>query len=532
MNADRNIPNRKLGWMLLLLAAPGCVFVPLEKAAKQPARPATPTEVKLGGNGLNLGETAAAQCTPNDFVRKLNELLAARRLVSATVWVERYPDVALETLRQTTAAQSAEPARQYIAEVHDRQCGSTWLEILRDRAAYPARYAAHDALRQQSVDLIKTGRYKEAAALRITDLPKGVPGKSLALDAWQTHGVALLLDSRPGEAEAAFSYAIKQAESGSADQVTHLLLLQSEALRRAGKVEQANASWREAVAQASNGCRQQSPIVDPIFWERASYLRPVDVAWPATVAEAVASPTAAAQRLLHDAIRCETVSAEFKPLALLGPDGAQPALARADSAGAANNEALVWEGIGRQRLVRGEAQAALVAFKRAEGMTTDAGLQAELQLGEAKALLGLNLQAPALAVLVRLTAQPDGPTTRTALALMGTAKFQTGSVEQGRQLLERSLATESDWPGRPEAEADLGLVYLTLGNEEVGLRWLHGAQQRFATAHDLVLLRQSLLNEMTYCTHKNRREEADAIRRRLEAVETGGEFVAAAGMGR
>jgi hypothetical protein len=71
-------------------------------------------------------------------------------------------------------------------------------------------------------------------------------------------------------------------------------------------------------------------------------------------------------------------------------------------------------------------------------------------------------------------------------------------------------------------------VYLTLGNEEVGLRWLHGAQQRFATAHDLVLLRQSLMNEMTYCTHKNKRDNADAIRRRLESLEANGEAVAAA----
>jgi tetratricopeptide (TPR) repeat protein len=478
--------------ILVVLLLPGC-FLPVNDATP----PLPRKQVKLGGTGLNLGETAQPLVSCPAFTQRVNDLLAARRMASAKRWVERYPDVALETLRRSTAAQSGDRALQFIAEVHDRQCGSDWLALLRDRAADPARYARHDALRQQLAELTQAGRHKEAAALPVTDLPSRTPGTALALDAWQAHGAALLLAGRPAEAEAAFARAIKLAESGSRYQTAHLSLLHSEALRRAGKVGPANAAWREAVQRIVELAKTNA--ADPILWERASYLRPVDVPWPSTVV----------LHFLNAAARSEAEVVKFSP-------------ETDDPAKRAEDEAIIWRAIGQLRLERGEAQAALAAFKRAESMTANPRSRSQLALEEARALLQMNLAQAAMPLLVRLAAhQEDGETAAGALALLGAAKFQDGSAEQARALLERALA-RTDWPGRAEAEADLGLVYLALANEEKGLHWLHSAQRRFEARDQPALLEQSLTNEMNYFAHKGRPREAASIRRQLEMLQSGG----------
>src|SRR5262249_40753379 len=157
-----------------------------------------------------------------------------------------------------------------------------------------------------------------------------------------------------------------------------------------------------------------------------------------------------------------------------------------------------WSGIGHFRLERGEGQGALVALKRAEGMTADAAMRGRLQIGEARALLELNQQAAAVGLLVRFANQTSSEVAAPALALLGAVKFQDKNVDQALVLLKRAVGQGSaeDWPGRAEAEADLGLAFLSVGNEVHGLAWLHSAQCRFEAVGDASLLIQCLTNEM------------------------------------
>jgi hypothetical protein len=90
---------------------------------------------------------------------------------------------------------------------------------------------------------------------------------------------------------------------------------------------------------------------------------------------------------------------------------------------------------------------------------------------DAISVLVLDQPAAATAPLVRLAGSSDPQLSRVAMAALGTAKLQTGSTKQGFNLLRRAVEEDEtiDWPGRAEAEADLGLAYLLVGNEQVGL---------------------------------------------------------------
>ena len=72
------------------------------------------------------------------------------------------------------------------------------------------------------------------------------------------------------------------------------------------------------------------------------------------------------------------------------------------------------------------------------------------------------------------------------------------------------------WPERAEAEADLGLAHLLMGDETAGLRWLHQAQATFETSGQYDVLFQSLENELAYLESTRKKDLALAVRQRLD----------------
>jgi hypothetical protein len=60
-------------------------------------------------------------------------------------------------------------------------------------------------------------------------------------------------------------------------------------------------------------------------------------------------------------------------------------------------------------------------------------------------------------------------------------KLQQGSAHEGFNLLRNAVeeGAAAAWPARAEAEADLGLAYLMIGDEASGRRWLQRPQQGF-----------------------------------------------------
>jgi hypothetical protein len=224
-------------------------------------------------------------------------------------------------------------------------------------------------------------------------------------------------------------------------------------------------------------------------------LRPVQVTWP------------------------EPVLRRLSELSLL-PAPTEPALPGTDAA-TAQGECALFACLGLWRYDRNEPQAALLAFKRAETCTVDEAVKERLRLCQAKALFRLEQSGAATAILVELSKRTDSAVARPALALLGGLKLQSGNTQLGMTLLERALSQEPvpEWPERGEAEADLGLAQLMVGNEVQGLERLHAAQRRFEVNKQHDLLIRSLWNEARYSEHKGKKAEVKAIEDRVRSLE-------------
>jgi hypothetical protein len=133
-------------------------------------------------------------------------------------------------------------------------------------------------------------------------------------------------------------------------------------------------------------------------------------------------------------------------------------------------------------------------------------------------------QDGAATAMLTAIAQSQRPEARAAMATLGTLHLERGQTARGVGLLRRALELPGDapWLGRAEAQADLGLGLLALGEDEEGLRLLHAAQKAFE-ADDPPALLKAIRNEAAYHEHTGRSEDGDRLRSRLAALElTGG----------
>jgi tetratricopeptide (TPR) repeat protein len=280
------------------------------------------------------------------------------------------------------------------------------------------------------------------------------------------------------------------------------LLLQSDARRRAGDGPAAAQTWQQAIVTAVRLLDAEPPVLDPVLWERLSYLRPINTPWPADVVA----------RLL-----------DREPLAGIKLPGVDGATASDEAANPADADVIIWHSIGRWYLDRGHAQAALVSFKRAETSAQDADTRNWLRFRQAKSLIVLGQTSPAMAILVGLLAQKPPAVEAPASALLGSLYVDRGQTPRGLQLLKKGIERGDGlaWHERSEAEADLALAYLSMGDAVTGLDQLHRAQHSFETEGELESLVAALENELKFLEHAKKRKEAGDVKTRLRELETG-----------
>jgi hypothetical protein len=469
----------------------GCTALSTHKTAKRDAA-APPPSVKVSGQGFRLGESQQSALAPADFLRRVQNLLVAGQQARARRLIERFPDVALETLRQSTSASSGDAALQLIAEVYDarytRNGGSAgWLALVQDRQRQPAHYTAHEAARKELLEHVRHGRSKEAAGVKLWEALSKQTLPVVRLDAAQLRAEALLGADQPAAAVKVLQAALTEESRGFAHQSSALLLLLSEAHRRCGHEPQAIAAWEQSVERAGEVTLETERVSDPVHWERVSSLRPVKTAWPKAVAARLQGKE--------------------------GGEGEFQTVSAKTTTASETDEAVLWLGIGQSRLARGEAQAALMAFKRAEVWNRNPAWQEQVQVQEARALIEMNQTAPATALLVPLATRGAAAVKSPALALLGAVKFKAGQVHQSLTLLRRAVEQEgAEWPGRADAEADLGLAYLAAGKETDGLKWLRSARGRYESAGAAASVVQCLENEAAYLEHKGKPDEGQLLR--------------------
>jgi tetratricopeptide (TPR) repeat protein len=486
----------------LVLIAIGCLpsqkSQDIGKADPQP-------HVKVGGAGLLADDVQLAALTREELVVRVDDLLGKDRPAAARRLIEDYPDVALEVLSAVDCQQARRATFQTIARVFDEQCvrvdaSAGWRAVLQERVEHPERFTAHDTARVRLVTMLHSGRPKDAADLSLPTPSGGAAEVLLKIDADQLTAKALMHADRAAEAVKVLARAARASQVSYPYQAAQLLLVLSDAWRRDGHENEALAAWRDAVELAAALATPPHAVDDPILWEHLSALRPVTTPWPPVVGKQFA--------------RRREGGPSKAPITTVAHTSTAPGPSWV-------NEDLLWSEVGHWRLERGESQAALLAFKRAEAATTDEAGKEHLRLAQARALLQMGQTIPAMDVLVRLALVNSSSISRPALATLGSLKFREGHVQQSLALLQKAVEEDADgkWPGRREAEADLGLAYLTTGDETSGLRWLHTAQQGFASANDRVLLAQCLENEAAYQEHVGKTQEAIALRERKRQLE-------------
>ncbi|HYV35249.1 MAG TPA: hypothetical protein VE988_06070, partial [Gemmataceae bacterium] len=166
-------------------------------------------------------------------------------------------------------------------------------------------------------------------------------------------------------------------------------------------------------------------------------------------------------------------------------------------------------------------QTALLAYKRAETNAQTPSQRDELQLLQAKTLLSMRQDVAAVTLLARLAEVPDPKVVAPALGLLGSTKLKQGDHKYGLALLQRAVEWRgnSEWPGRAEAQADLGLAYLMNGDEVNGLRCLHEAQSSLEKEGASDMLTQCLVNEAHYLDRTDKKDQAARVQEKINRVQ-------------
>jgi len=436
--------------LLGALCAPGCASAPA------PDRPAArPILVDAsGGAPAAPGDTAL---TPDALLDRVDDLLAARRRLSAAILVARHP----------------EAARAAIAEAPSGKVGDV-------------KVATAESLGAKRPALAFTRTVHARATGATLEAPP--PALTLA----RKEGLRLLEDGTPEEAARALLEGAALAAPALPEEEAQLRLLASEALHRSGEPDRAREEWARALAIAAPRAARGLTLRDPSLWERALALRPPGAPWPE----------------------------EVRALALrLAP----PPRARATTAPSPPPpvEAALRLGIGRARLDRGERQGALESLMRAEALSPDEDLALELRLAVARALARLGETVAAQSRLAGIAARPGTPASRRVLALQGALELKVGDARRAQALLRAALAPEGgfDGPDRADAEANLGLACLTLGEDAEGLRRVRAGALRHENEGRPGLVVQCVRNELRFLETAGRAEEAEQARVRLDRLE-------------
>lgn len=455
--------------------------------------------------GQNLGNSQEVSLTPGELTARVSEREESDRWAAAASWTTRHPETTLEVLR-TLDPQVPHDTYLLMAEKHDEQTllgeqpGWTKIAELRKRDAKSTK--EYFEARKQLQARISEGHVDRALESKLGELPLVRESALLQIDVTQLRGTALLLGNRFAEAAAEFAAAAELALPISPYQAAYLLLLQSDAERRAGSAPAASQTWQRAIVAAAKSLSSSPPVRDPVLWEKLGYLRPVKTPWPADVVSLLA-----ARDPLPGLATISNVDSTMASDA-----GADPAEA----------EAVIWHSIGRWYLDRGHAQAGLVSFKRAESSVKSDVSQRWLRFRQAKALVQLDQNGPATAILAGLIRDKQSELYRPAAALLGSIYMQRDQSRKGLLLLKQAVDREDgvEWTERSDAEADLALAYLTVGEAQIGLDRMHRAQRRFERDGNFESLVLSLDNEMRFLEHTGNRKDAGAVREKIRELET------------
>jgi len=253
---------------------------------------------------------------------------------------------------------------------------------------------------------------------------------------------------------------------------------------RCGALGDADA-WLAAVTLAVDWQQAQPFGADPWLWRALLERMPSTATWPiATRAAAVAA-----------CVELRTV-------------------VEATSLGGESEPALLWFVLAHQHRRRGEALAALAAFRRAQELGKAPLLVSCAIAGQARALLAVQRSGDARAALLSgMTAAPS-PGTAVLVAQLAAIELAEERPAAARELGEKALAMvgELAFPLRGQALANLGVASCLLGDPEIGHGQLLQARAEFVRTGDPEGLADCLANEEACAVQFQRGDLREVLR--------------------
>ena len=462
-----------------------------DSRAKQDVTVANPPAktIRFDGREVVLGTADIAGVDPEEFCTRLSDLLTQEKHYSAGELISRHSDVAQQVLWQRwTNTTDAEFVR-FTANVLSKGAAldGSWNGLLAASKQRPLAAEAYHQARDQFVQKLKAEDPSGDEAEKLRAAAEQLKHPLAMMDALNLLAVRELVAGRGVWAEALFLQAADLAEQHhDAARAADLWLMLSTTATRSEKMPAAKEAWNKAVQKRMQHCAASDAPLNARFWIRAEQQRPPSLAWPDEIT----------QTLLDDArsVGCSLTSQS-------------PA------------ELVLWTAIGSGQYDQGEPQLALVYFKKAEGFASGDNIM-WLRIAQSKCLAALG-QDHAAALLAGPAASQNPTIAAASAAAMGSAKLQAGTYQQGAQLLNKALndSLNLDWPSRSNAEADLALAQLIIGETDKGLAALHATQANFQLEGDLTSLLQSLENELSILKLEGRTDDARKVEQRIREIE-------------
>ncbi|MEM9380048.1 MAG: hypothetical protein AAGB93_08860, partial [Planctomycetota bacterium] len=310
-----------------------------------------------------------------------------------------------------------------------------WALLVSDRAENPARYEAWAEQRAAAWAALRRGAFAEVAALEVPPPTEG-PTPWPEADLVTLRATAMMAGGRPAEAAELFARAAQSTGGWDARFAARAGLFSAFGHQLAGDADAAARSRAEALRAMA-----LESVQDPMIL-----------------------------RLLLETEPSASASIDEFPLRSI----------RAR--------------LGRVELQRGAPQAALLALRAAESESGTEPSLDRLRLGQAEALIALDQDQPATAMLAGLASSDVRPE---ALTVLGLLQMRRGQSEMAVAVFREAVrsTTCEEYPG---VCADAGLALLSAGNRDLGLSLLHEARDEYQARGDLMALRRLLNNELRY----------------------------------
>ncbi|WP_148618877.1 hypothetical protein [Mariniblastus fucicola] len=446
--------------------------------------------------GLLLGNTDTVAYQPHELASTLDGMIAADKWNSARNLIGLYPDVVSKILLGQDGASISRQRLRDVAKLFDekwtRDGSGEWQALVRLSGRTES---INDFLTSRSLflELIGNNEPKDALAMNLSkNLDKTASSVDLvAAEALRLEGIAYLMMEKYSDSIKRFDQAFSLLKPNHPYQASKIGLLLGETQRHAKNHDQWKSTWQASTDIQSRWLHERN-LVDPAFWEKAAFLRPVSSEW----SERTISR-------LENSLRNESLD--------FGSDQS------------GNNEAVIWATIGIQRLKRHEAQNAILAFKKSEALISDKVLKSELQMQQALAMIDAGQPGPASAILLRLSSTNSASHIGDrAKAILATLKLQNGSLAQGMNLLQSAMPTCQQWPEseRLRAQADYGLSYLMLGKESEGISLLDHVYEQFMKRDEYDQASQCLWNIATYYEKTQQPRKLRVAKAKLKQMES------------